>query len=124
MHQYLFSIGSNTYAERNLKKVRLLLSEAFDGIVFSRIYISKPYGLKYKRLFHNVIAQFYSDLSATEITQITKRIEGEMGRKHEDKEMGRVVIDIDLIRENDQILRPDDYGRDYVQVLLPDFRLT
>lgn len=120
MHQYLFSIGSNTFAERNIKKVKQLLSREFPDIVFSGVYMSKPHGEKYKRLFLNMIARFPSNLPETEIVQKAKKIEQSMGRKPEDKEKGRVIIDIDLICKNEQILRLRDYERDYVQALLRD----
>lgn len=124
MYQYILSIGSNTYAEKNIKKACLLLSEQFEKITFSNVCISKPYGLIYRREFHNIIAYFTSKLLPDEINKIAKNIEKQMGRMQSDKAKGRVIIDIDVICKDDEILRPEDYNREYVQKLLPKTNLT
>ncbi len=123
MYQYVLSIGSNTYAERNIKKARLLLSKAFDDISFSTICISEPFGLIYRRKFHNIIAHFTSKLSPDDIIKIAKNIEKQMGRIPSDKAKGRVIIDIDVVCKDDEVLRPDDYKRDYFQKLLVEANL-
>ncbi|MDR1742413.1 MAG: 2-amino-4-hydroxy-6-hydroxymethyldihydropteridine diphosphokinase [Dysgonamonadaceae bacterium] len=121
MHHILLSIGSNTYAKRNTDKAKRQIETVFPDIRFSESCTSKAYGKKYKRPFLNLLAAFESDKSAQEICKRVKQIESEMGRKPEDKEKGRVVIDIDLIRYDDNILKQSDFERSYVQDLLKFF---
>lgn len=120
MYQYILSIGSNTYAERNIKKARLLLSDVFDNIYFSNICVSKAYGTIYRREFHNILAHFTSNLLPDEINKIAKGIEKQMGRMPSDKEKGRVIIDIDVVCKNNEVLRPEEFNRVYFQKLIPE----
>ena len=118
MHKIILSIGSNTYAKRNIAEAKRKMEAVLPKIRFSEIRMSKPYGKKYKRSFLNLLAVFESDKTAGEICSRVKKIESEMGRKPEDKEKGRVIIDIDLVRYDDSILKPKDFERSYVQDLL------
>ncbi|MDR1516768.1 MAG: 2-amino-4-hydroxy-6-hydroxymethyldihydropteridine diphosphokinase [Dysgonamonadaceae bacterium] len=118
MHDILLSIGSNSYAKRNTEKAKRQIKAVFPNVRFSDSCTSKPYGKKYKGEFLNLLAVFSSDETAQEIGKRAKQIEADMGRKPEDKEKGRVVIDIDLIRYDDKMLKPNDFERNYVQDLL------
>jgi 2-amino-4-hydroxy-6-hydroxymethyldihydropteridine diphosphokinase len=55
-----------------------------------------------------------------EVIEKIKQTERAVGRSPRDKYLGKVVIDIDLIRYNDELLRPADFQREYVQQLLSD----
>ncbi len=103
-----------------MKRVTSLLRDEFAPIVFSAVYESEPHGGKYKRPFLNMLARFSSDLSEEDINEKLKNLERKMGRKMEDKNIGRVIIDIDIICVRDVVLRPKDFERDYVQKLLGD----
>lgn len=121
MHPILLSIGSNTYAERNIAKARRMLELHFPGIQFTPALHSKPYGEKYKRRFLNILAKTTSADTAQHICLTLKDMEKQMGRKLDDKEKGRVVIDMDLVMYDHEILRPTDYERSYVRELLNKF---
>ena len=57
-------------------------------------------------------------MEVDELHALFKQIERRMGRTAEGKRQGIIPIDIDLIRWNDHLLKPDDYRRDYVQEAL------
>ncbi len=118
MHTFLLSIGSNTYAKRNIEKAKKALQVLFPDIVFTPAVASKPYGKKYKRPFLNVLAVFQSSPEPEKIIIALKEIEKRMGRLPADKEKGRIVIDIDLIKKDNTVLRPKDFEPSYVQELL------
>lgn len=118
MHTILLSIGSNTYAKKNIEKAKRELAAVFGNIRFSNSCESLPYGKKYTRPFLNLLAVFHSDEDPQQICRKAKAIESAMGRKPEDKEKGRVVIDIDLVQYDDNVMKPRDFERDYVQNLL------
>lgn len=92
----------------------------FPDIYFTSTVTSKPQGSNYKRFFVNMLGVFHSNLNTAEINVRLKEIEKLMGRKLEDKSIGKVVIDLDLIRMDDIILRTKDYNSEYVKLLLPE----
>jgi 2-amino-4-hydroxy-6-hydroxymethyldihydropteridine diphosphokinase len=95
-----------------------MLAHYFPDVVFTPSIITTATDEKYSFPFRNVLAVFYSDLPSEEIVQKLKMIEFAMGRQPRDKDTGKVIIDIDLLQYGDEILRPDDYERAYVQALL------
>ena len=123
MHAVLLCIGSNTYAKRNIVKAKQKLDVVFPNIKYTPVCESNPYGLKYKRYFLNLLASFSTEKNPNEICLKMKQIESEMGRKTDDKSKGRVIIDIDLVRYDNEVLKPKDFERSYVQDLLVFFEL-
>lgn len=121
MSTILLSIGSNTFAKTNIDKAKRMLSYVFQNIIFSDPILSEPEDDKYKYLFRNVLASFETDMSQEEIIDKIKQTERAIGRTPKDKYQGKVVIDIDLLKYGEDILRPQDFEREYVQQLLSTF---
>lgn len=119
MHKALLSIGTNTDARLNLNRAMHNLRNHFPSIQFTRVIKSKPYGEEiYKHSFLNMLAYFKTNISRNEIVMLLKTIEENMGRKPEHKLNGKVIIDIDLIKWNDEIVKSEDFKRSYVRELL------
>jgi len=118
MVKILVSLGSNIYSKQNIDRARRMLTHYFPDVVFTQSIITTTTDEKQLFPFRNVLGVFYSDLPSSEIIQKLKTIEFAMGRQPRDKESGKVVIDIDLLQYGDEILRPEDYERAYVQELL------
>ncbi len=118
MVKILLSLGSNIYSKQNIDKARRMLTHYFPDVVFTQSVITTGDNEKYLFPFRNALAVFNSELPPDEIIQKIKSIEFAMGRQPRDKEAGKIVIDIDLLQYGDEILRPDDYARAYVQALL------
>jgi len=119
MSTILLSIGSNTFAKTNIDKAKRMLTRLFPGIVFSQPILTEPDDEKYSFLFRNILAKVETELLPEEIIEKIKQTERAVGRSPKDKYLGKVIIDIDLVKYNDEILRPLDYQREYVQQLLP-----
>lgn len=119
MHKVLLSIGSNTDAYFNLNRAKSILLSYFPDIQFTTDIENKAFGENYKDWFLNTLGYFESDLNKSELISQFKDIENSMGRSVEDKIKGKVIIDIDLIRWDNEILKPDDFKRSYVHKLLP-----
>jgi 2-amino-4-hydroxy-6-hydroxymethyldihydropteridine diphosphokinase len=98
-----------------------MLSRLFPGIVFSQSVLSEPDDERYSFLFRNVLAIAETEFSPEEVIEKIKQTERAVGRSPRDKYLGKVIIDIDLIRYNDEILRPEDFQREYLQQLLSTF---
>ncbi len=121
MSTILLSIGSNIFAKTNIDKARRMLTRLFPDILFSQSVLSEPDDDRYSFLFRNVLAKAETELLPEEVIEKIKQTERAVGRSPRDKYLGRVIIDIDLIRYNDEILRPEDFQREYVQQLLSTF---
>lgn len=118
MSTILLTIGSNTFAKTNIDKAKRMLTFVFPDIVFSEPILTEPEEEKYSYLFRNVLAIVETEMRPEEVIDKIKQTERAVGRTPRDKYLGKVVIDIDLIKYDDTILRPQDYEREYVQRLL------
>lgn len=118
MYKVLLSIGTNTNTRFNLNRAKYLLQKDFPSIQFTCDTKSKAYGKIYKGLFMNTLGYFESDLHKNDLISHFKNIEKIMGRSPEDKAEGKVIIDIDLIKWDNEIVKPNDFERSYVQDLM------
>ncbi len=112
---YILCLGSNEQGKENLKLARKRLQELFPEIHFSDEEETVPVNFIRTEMFLNQVACFTSDLSALEITPLLKEIEREAGRKPEDKKLGIVRLDIDLLADSSVIYKTGDWNRGYVQ---------
>lgn len=118
MHKILLSIGSNTDACSNMSKAKELLRSCFPTIKYTDAIETTPYGEKYTTPFLNSLAYLKTDLNSNEVVRQLKAIERKMGRRASHKSEGIVIIDIDLLQWDTEILKPDDFERDYMQQLI------
>ncbi|MBP1616548.1 MAG: hypothetical protein H6Q14_375 [Bacteroidetes bacterium] len=119
MNKALISIGSNEDSKMNLQISRRMLLEHLGEVSFTGEIETAPYGKQYKAMFLNQLAVAFTDQSLEEVNNIAKEIEYLLGRLPEHKKQGVVKVDIDVFGWNDEIVRPEDYNRPYVQDLLP-----
>ena len=120
MHKILLSLGTNTHARFNLKRAMYLLELTFSTIQFTSVAVSEPYGTQYKRPFLNTLGYFNTKMNKKELVLELKKIEQQMGRLPEHKPAGKIIIDIDLIKWNDEVIQHEDFKRSYVYDLLQE----
>ena len=118
MNTILLSIGSNTFAKTNIDKAKRMLTRLFPEIIFTQPILTEPDEEKYSFLFRYVLAKAETEMTPEEVIDKIKQTERAVGRSPKDKYLGKVIIDIDLLQYNNEILRPGDLERDYVQQLL------
>lgn len=118
MHKVLLSIGTNTDTRFNLNRAISSLLTYFPTIQFTEVTESSPYGNSYVGSFLNALAFFHTDLCKEELVIDLKKIEKSMGRLPNHKAEGKVIIDIDLIKWDDEIIKPEDFQRSYITDLL------
>jgi len=119
MNEVLISIGSNDNKIENLAICHQLLDDNFAFISYSDTCITDPYGSNYKKKFINQLAIINTNINKASLTEILKSIEKKLGRKPEDKKLGLVKIDIDIVIWNNEIVKPEDITRSYIKDLLP-----
>ena len=71
-------------------------------------------GSRFLSPFSNQTALFETSIPAEEVRTILKRIERRNGRSPEDKAQGIVKLDIDLLKYDDCVLKPEDMEREFV----------
>lgn len=122
MNTALLSIGTNEDMEANLAFCHKLLDDNFNDITYSDTSFTVPYGAHYKNNFLNQLALIYTDKDLNKISLLLKSFEKQIGRTSSDKEKGIVKIDIDIVSWNDEIIKPNDFGRSYITDLLPSLK--
>lgn len=120
MHKVLLSLGTNTHARFNLNRAKTFLKLTFENVQFTAVTESKPYGISCNSPFLNTLSYFRTNMNREELVLELKNIEKKMGRLPEHKPIGKIIIDIDLIKWNDEIVKPEDYKRSYIRDLLPE----
>lgn len=106
-NSYIVSIGSNSDPEQKVEAVKKILTEQFDQVVFSDFKWVPPVGDHYKRPFYNGAVRFQSGLDPVALKQQLKTIESILGRTPDQKAVGVVPIDLDIIVYNKAIVHID-----------------
>ena len=118
-HYILLALGSNVAAELHIEQAKALLSAVFPQLRFSRSLITPAIGIV-SPPFINCLAEGYCSVQLEEVLVALKNIEAEMGSVSEDRKKGIVKIDIDLLQFDGTKRKADDWGRDYIQLLLKE----
>ena len=122
LHSCLLCLGSNYYRTANMAYARRGLEKHFPNIRFGEEMETEAIGSRFLSPFSNQLAFFETPLSAEEVRTILKSIERENGRLPEDKMYGVVRIDIDLLKYDDCVLKPEDMEREFVRMGLEEFK--
>lgn len=97
-------IGSNVGDRKaNCKKALELLADAGRVIRVSSLYYTEPVGYKEQEDFINAVVSIETDLSARELLDACRAIEGRLGRKHTLR-WGPRTIDLDILLYGDQMI--------------------
>lgn len=102
--EVVISLGSNINPEENIRKAKLLLLDKFPGITFSKYFWTNPIGICSGK-FLNLYAIFETDLSQEEVKSLLKKIENNLGDNHNKHLTGRIIIDIDLNKYNNEKIK-------------------
>ena len=97
-----------------MEDARKALREFFPTIRFNKEMTTEAIGEKFLSPFSNQVAKVETSLTIEEVRNLLKKIEKDNGRLPEDKELGIVKLDIDLLKYDDLILKPNDMEKDYV----------
>lgn len=115
-------MGSNTEPASHLALARRELQHRFPDVWFSPEEVTAPIGMRHNQAsFINQLACLSSDAQPKEIEQQLKEIEQLAGRTPEEKALEVVRLDLDLLMADEEVLRPKDLQRDFVQQLLKPY---
>ena len=113
-HTCLLCMGSNLNALLHLKNAEEALQHFFPDIEWGEIVETVPEKMENPQPFLNRAARFRTSLPMTEVRSILKQIEQTNGRTPESKKEGRIPLDIDLLSYDQQVLKPEDWQKEYV----------
>lgn len=117
----ILCLGSNYERDFHMADARNALSKCFHNIRFGEEMITQAIGDGMLSPFSNQLAKFDTHHTFEEIHRILKDIERQSGRTPNDKHLGIVKLDIDILVFNNQTIKPADLQRDYVQKGLKAF---
>lgn len=116
MKTCVICIGSNHNPSVNITKAVETLSGMFPGILWGETVVTPAEGLSFPVPdYHNRAAVFSTDIDIAGLRQRFKEIEKACGRGSDSKSTGIVPLDIDLLKYDGQILKPQDMQTDYVR---------
>lgn len=116
MKTCVICIGSNYNPSVNITKAVETLSGMFPGILWGETVVTPAEGLSFPVPdYHNCAAVFSTDIDIAGLRQRFKEIEKACGRGSDSKSTGIVPLDIDLLKYDGQILKPQDMQTDYVR---------
>jgi len=113
--RYQISIGSNVDPEIHFSKAHAALCALFPDIRYSTVMKTPSYGFHHPSVFHDQVAQFTSELDASEVIGVLKGIERELGRLPSDKAREQIKIDLDLLASEVEVFKQEDLKRAYIQ---------
>ncbi|MGB0733472.1 MAG: 2-amino-4-hydroxy-6-hydroxymethyldihydropteridine diphosphokinase, partial [Pontibacterium sp.] len=100
MANVLVSIGSNQAREKNITASLDALSARFGHLDLSSIYESESVGFQGEN-FYNLVAQFETNLSVSELSVYLKKLEDDNGRCRTDPKFSGRTLDIDILTYDD-----------------------
>ena len=90
------------------------LTGFFPDIRFGKEMETQPLSLQNPSLFLNQLAAFETGLDQESVIACLKEIEAQAGRLPGDKGKEKIVLDIDLLKYDDVVLKPEELKRDYI----------
>lgn len=122
MHRIILSIGTNFNRETYAKLVKEIISEAYQKVQFSEELLTKPVGDAINdEKYLNFLACCFTEDESELIVAKTKQMETQCGNTKLLRKEGKIAMDIDLLKYDDQRFHESDWSRDYVKKLIKQF---
>ena len=116
MSKVVLSIGSNCGDRRQAVASAIeWLSGQLTGFLASDIYETPPVGHQGSDYMNDVVAGEI-DIPVAALERNCKRYEVECGRDLVARLRGMVPIDLDIVLSGNNILRPEDFKREFFQI--------
>ena len=115
-HTVIIALGTNYLQESNMAKGRKELAGLFDMVVFSRDMWTEAIGIV-SPPYLNCLAYGKTKLSVRRLQSSLKSLERILGDSREERQEGRIHIDLDLLQYDDKRHHVSDWQREYIQTL-------
>lgn len=119
MHKVILSIGTNYNREQNIKLVKEKLEKLISGVKFTEELLTEPLGdIKNEEKFVNFIISGFTNNDVEHIVSKLKQLETECGNTKHLRNEGKIAMDIDLLKYDEQCFHESDWTRCYIMELM------
>jgi len=115
INEVVISIGSNINAEENISNMLEILKAKVEILQVSEMVKTKPIGIENQADFTNGAVKIRTELNQSELDNLLKQIEDQMGRDRSAPRFGPRCIDLDIVVWNGEIDDDDYYTRDFLR---------
>lgn len=115
MNDCIIGIGSNINPETNIPKMLKILEKHVEVLQVSTLLITKPIGIVNQPDFTNGAVKIHTTFKKSELKQLLKSIENQLGRDRTVLKSGPRCIDLDIVVWKGKIVDDDYYTRDFLQ---------
>ena len=121
-HKLYISIGTNlSTADQVLLWTKRKLAISFRGeAVYSTAVQTEPINFPDSAPFTNQLVELTTTLTTKMARPLLKQMERELGRTDEDKQRGVVRLDLDILWQDGEVLKPEDWERDWVKAAVAE----
>ena len=120
MNTVIIGIGSNINPDENIPRALKLLAEKVTIEKLSTLIKTKPIGITDQPDFINGAVKITTFLSREELQLFLKTTEDRTGRDRSQPRFGPRTIDLDIVVWNGEIVDPDYYTRDFLQIAVAE----
>lgn len=117
-HEIIVGLGSNLPDNSNEKIEEALEWLRKIGWITgdSGTYETSPWNQKGGHDYSNRVVRLVTSMPLEQLVRESKRFEVEMGRTLWSRQQGIVPIDVDIVKYDSQILKPEELERDYFKI--------
>ena len=120
MNIVIIGIGSNIHPEENIPLALKLLAGKVTIEKVSTLVKTKPIGITDQPDFTNGAVKIATDLSREELKLFLKLTEDRTGRDRTRPRFGPRTIDLDIVVWNGEVVDPEYYTRDFLQIAVAE----
>lgn len=117
-HRCIICLGSNHQGIEHIKNAEKEIEEIANKIHWGDIIETKPENTSSSTPYHNRAALLQTSVSKETLIKEFKRIEQQHGRTVSGQHKGIIPLDIDLLMYDNEIVKPADFKKEYVQQAL------
>lgn len=122
VNSVIIGMGSNIDPYINFSEAIRRLQKLFTVCALSPVQLTKPIGIIDQPDFINSVLLIKTSMKQSEVEQIMKAIEDDMGRDRTVPKFGPRNIDLDLLIWNGIVVDDDYYSRDFLQEAVEELR--
>ena len=117
VHSVLISLASNYEQKSNLCEARKALAQILVSTDYTEEIWTEAVG-KGRGYYLNQLVKACTELNSLQLSARLKEMELTLGRTDDDRQIGRVRIDLDLLEHDGVRFHLRDWERPYIQQLL------
>ena len=119
-HECIIGIGSNIEPEKNIAAALHILRQDHELGAVSTMVKTSPIGITEQPDFLNGAAKVFTTMEVADFKLYLKTVEDRLNRDRTTPKYGPRTIDLDILIWDGEIIDPDYYNRDFLQVAVKE----